>query len=299
VTRLSPEEAAAQRKERLQNLHDQLTEGVERLATSEGWTHYLDMASHLHRYSANNTLLILLQRPDATAVAGYREWQQMGRQVRQGSQAIWILAPNKYKTEIENEETGEREAAFKLRGFRPAGVFALEDTDGPELPKPALLAGEAPRAIWDGVVGLLQEHGYSASREEIETRANGDTNPQTKRVRVDSRLSPFQALKTLIHEHHHVALGHVNSVEEYRRHRGLQEVEAESATYVAMGALGFDTSAYSFDYITGWANGDPKLLMTTAERVLDAAHETIERLTPTPSLDRSNGIEPSGIGVAL
>jgi hypothetical protein len=235
MTRLSPEEAAAQRKERLQSLHDQLTEGVERLATSEGWTHYLNMASRLHRYSANNTLLILLQRPDATAVAGYREWQKMGRQVRQGSQAIWILAPNKYKTEIENEETGEKDTAFRLRGFRPAGVFALEDTDGPELPKPKLLAGEAPAAVWDGVVGLLQAAGYRVSREEIQSRANGDTDPRTQRVRVDSRLSPFQALKTLIHEHHHVALGHVNSIEEYRRHRGLQEVEAESATYVAMG----------------------------------------------------------------
>jgi hypothetical protein len=258
---------------------------VERLATSEGWTHYLDMASRLHKYSANNTLLILMQRPDATAVAGYREWQKMGRQVRQGSHAIWILAPNKYKIETENEETGEKDVAVGLRGFRPAAVFALEDTDGPELPKPALLAGEAPAAIWDGVVDLLQETGYSVSREEIQSRANGDTDPQIRRVRVDSRLSPFQALKTLIHEHHHVALGHVESIEEYRLHRGLQEVEAESATYVAMGALGFDTSAYSFDYITGWANGDPKLLMATAERVLDAAHGTIERLTPTPALD--------------
>jgi hypothetical protein len=118
-------------------------------------------------------------------------------------------------------------------------------------------------------------------------------------VRVDSRLSPFQALKTLIHEHHHVALGHVNSIEEYRRHRGSQEVEAESATYVVMGALGFDTSAYSFDYITGWAHGDPKLLMATAERVLDAAHQTIERLTPTLGLDQSTGVEPSGIAIGL
>jgi hypothetical protein len=96
---------------------------------------------------------------------------------------------------------------------------------------------------------------------------------------------PSRRSKPWIHEHHHVALGHVESIEEYRLHRGLQEVEAESATYVAMGALGFDTSAYSFDYITGWAKGDPKLLMATAERVLDTAHETIERLTPTPALD--------------
>jgi N-terminal domain of anti-restriction factor ArdC len=293
MTRLSPEEAAAQRKERRENLHAQLTEGVERLATSEGWTHYLDMASRLHRYSANNTLLILMQRPDATAVAGYKEWQKMGRQVRQGSKAIYILAPNKYKIETKNEETGEKDTAFALRGFRPAGVFAIEDTDGPELPKPALLTGEAPAVIWDGVTGLLQQAGYTVSREPIESRANGDTDPATKRVRVDSRLSPMQALKTLVHEWNHVSLGHVESIEEYRLHRGLQEVEAESATYVTMGALGFDTSVYSFDYITGWANGDPKLLMTTAERVITAAQGTVERLTP------STGLESPGVGIGI
>jgi hypothetical protein len=236
-----------------------------------------------------------MQRPDATAVAGYREWQKMGRQVRKGSQAIWILAPNKYKIETENEQTGEKDTAFALRGFRPAGVFAIEDTDGPELPKPALLAGEAPAAIWDGVTDLLQEAGYTVNREPIESRANGDTDPRTKRVRVDLRLSPMQALKTLVHEWNHVSLGHVQSIEEYQLHRGLQEVEAESATYVTMGALGFDTSAYSFDYITGWAKGDPKLLMATAERVLTAAHGTVERLSPSVGLE-SPGI---GIGVAI
>jgi hypothetical protein len=292
MTRLSPEEAAAQRKERLENLHAQLTEGVERLATSEGWKHYLTLASRLHHYSAHNTLLILMQRGDTQAVAGYKAWQQMGRQVRRGSEAIWILAPNKYQIETENEETGEKDATFALRGFRPASVFAIEDTDGPELPKPALLAGEAPSAVWDGVTDLLQQAGYTVSREPIESRANGDTDPRTKRVRVDSRLSPMQALKTLVHEWNHVSLGHVESIEEYRLHRGLQEVEAESATYVTMGALGFDTSAYSFDYITGWANGDPKLLMVTAERVLTAAHGTFEHLTP------STGLE-SGIGIGV
>ena len=109
----------------------------------------------------------------------------------------------------------------------------------------------------------------------------------------------MQALKTLVHEWNHISLGHVESIEQYWLHRGLQEVEAESATYVAMGALGFDTSAYSFDYITGWAGGDPKLLMTTAERVLDTAHETIERLTPTLALDQRSGIELTGIAIGL
>ena len=198
MTRLAPEQAAAQRTERLEALHDQLTQGVARLATSEGWKHYLNMASRLHRYSAHNTLLVLMQRGDAMAVAGYRAWQQMGRQVRKDSQAIWILAPNKYKVEVENEQTGEKDTTFALRGFRPTAVFAIEDTDGPELPKAMPLTGEAPAAIWDGITGLLGEAGYSVSREPIESRANGDTDPRTKRVRVDSRLSPLHPLKTLV-----------------------------------------------------------------------------------------------------
>jgi hypothetical protein len=290
--RLDPDLQAAQRKDRLEALHGQLVEGIEGLSTSEGWRHYLNLASRLHHYSANNTLLISMQRGDTMAVAGYKTWQQMGRQVRRNPQTIWILAPNKYKVEVENEQTGEKDITTSLRGFRPAAVFAIEDTDGPDLPIPKPLTGEASAAIWDGVTGLLQDQGYTVSREPIESRANGDTDPKAKRVRVDSSLSPLHALKTLVHEWNHVALGHVESIEEYRLHRGAQEVEAESATYVTMGGLGLDTSVYSFDYIAGWANGDPKLIMATAERVLTAAHDTIDRLSPQDALasDLSDGI---------
>jgi hypothetical protein len=297
MTRLSPEDAAAQRRERLETLHNQLTEGVQTLTTSEGWRRMLDMASKLHRYSANNLLLIMLQRPEASAVAGYRTWQQLGRQVRRGSEAIWVLGPVKYKIETENEATGEVSQRMQLRGFKPVPVFAIEDTDGPELPAPAELSGDAPATLWDGLTSVLNEQGYTVERVEIPGGAKGDTDPLTKVVRIDARLHPMEALAVLFHEHHHVALGHMERIEEYRANhanaRGVMETEAESATYVAMSALGFDTGNWSIEYVAGWSAGDQKLLMSTAERVVSAAHQTVDSLTP------SAGLEPSGLAIGL
>jgi antirestriction protein ArdC len=249
----------------------------------------LDMASKLHRYSANNLLLIMLQRPETSAVAGYRTWQQLGRQVRRGSEAIWVLGPVKYKIETENEATGEVSQRMQLRGFKPVPVFAVEDTEGPELPAPAQLDGDAPAAIWDGLTSTLNEQGYTVERVEIPGGAKGDTYPLTKVVRIDARLHPMEALAVLCHEHHHVALGHMERIDEYRANhanaRGVMETEAESATYVAMTALGFDTGDWSIEYVAGWSKGDQKLLMSTADRVVTAAHQTVDRLSPELALD--------------
>jgi hypothetical protein len=231
-----------------------------------------------------------MQRPDTAAVAGYRTWQKVGRQVKRGSEAIWVLGPVKYKVELENQDTGEKSSAIALRGFKPVPVFALEDTDGPELPQPAHLAGEAPAAIWDGLTGMLADRGYTVERSLIASRAKGDTNPADHRVRIDSRLPAMEALAVLFHEYHHVYLGHVEDLEQYRLHRGRMETEAESATYVAMTALGFDTGDWSIDYVAGWSGGDPKLLHSTAERVVTAAHETVDQLTITDGLEL-NGLE--------
>jgi hypothetical protein len=300
MTRLAPEEAAAQRKERLENLHDQLTEQVETLTSSEGWRSMLRMASHLHTYSLRNQLLIAAQKPTATAVAGYRQWQRLGRQVTRGAEAIWVLGPVTYKSGEEvNEATGESHPLYQLRGFKPLAVFDIADTDGPPLPQPAHLTGEAPKELWDGLTRLLAEHGYTVERTELPGGKQGSTSPTDQKVRIDSHLSPMEALAVLAHEHAHVALGHLEQIDEYRQHRGPFEVEAESLVFVEMTALGFDTGNWSVDYVAGWAGDSSEAIAKTAESVVATAHETIERLTPTLALDRRNGVESSGIGAAL
>jgi hypothetical protein len=233
----------------------------------------------------------LAQRENATQVAGYRTWQKLGRQVVKGAQAIYVLGPVTYKTEAQNEATGETQAQYKLRGFKPVPVFDLADTTGPELPKPAHLTGDAPKELWDGLTRLLNERGFTVERAEIFGGTQGDTSPTDHRVRIDSRLAPMEALAVLAHEHAHVALGHLAKIDEYRNHRGPFEVEAESTVYVTMSALGFDTSEWSADYVAGWQQTSPDAMAETAAKVVGTAHETIERLTPTLALDLSNGLE--------
>lgn len=145
VTRPSPEEAAAIRTERLEGLHGQFVEQVETLTTSEGWKHMLQMAAKMHRYSFQNTLLILGQRENATQVAGYRAWQKLGRQVIKGAQAIWVLGPVTYKTEPQNEATGETQALYKLRASSRSRSLILQTPPGRNFPSlltsPARLQG--------------------------------------------------------------------------------------------------------------------------------------------------------------
>jgi hypothetical protein len=283
------EAAAEKREQRLEDLHAKLAEGVEKLTTSEGWKHMLSISSKLHRYSAFNVLLLMMQNPDVTAVAGYKAWQAMGRQVRRGEQALWVLAPVKYKEEVEDEKTGEKGSAVRVRGFKPASVWDISQTDGPELPTPPKpLEGEAPAAFWDGLVGVLQAEGYTVERTKIPGGAKGDTSPD-KKVRIDTRGTPLEQLAVLAHEVAHVKLGHIEDIDQYRTHRGRFEVEAESTAFIIMSAMDLDTTEWSADYCAGWAKRNPDLVQETASKVVKTANGILDELAPT--LEQENGID--------
>jgi antirestriction protein ArdC len=111
-----------------------LEEGISGITSTGEFKRYLSFTRSFRTYSPNNTMLIWLQRPDATMVAGYRKWQEHGRQVRKGEKAIKILAPVVRK--VEGEDTGEQ--VRKVVGFRDANVFAYESTEGEPLPSPPM-----------------------------------------------------------------------------------------------------------------------------------------------------------------
>src|SRR5207244_9968641 len=138
----------ADREARVRALHEQLVEGVRALTTSEDWVRALEQAARFHRYSWRNSLLIALQRPEATRVAGYRTWQSLGRQVRRGEHGIAILAPMVYRKRDDAEET---DALVVLRGFKVVSVFDVAQTEGEELPDvaPSRLEGAAPTGLCD------------------------------------------------------------------------------------------------------------------------------------------------------
>jgi hypothetical protein len=260
---------------KLTQVHDRLLHQLEALVDSQDWREFLSVASRFHRYSTNNVLLILSQRPDATRVAGYRTWQRLGRQVRKGERGIAILAPCVRRTRpVEDQEAAERPELVRiLRGFRVAHVWDISQTDGEPLPeiRPALLAGEAPEGLWDALAHQVAEAGFSLERGDC-GGANGRTNYLTRTVTVRADVEPAQAVKTLAHELAHVWL---HDPDEGHHHRGVAEVEAESVAYVVCHAAGLASDDYSLPYVAVWSDGDPAMVRATAERVLGAAQRAL------------------------
>ena len=158
----------------LEQLHQQLADNIAHLDNREAWQEWLNLARSLHRYSFNNALLILVQMPEATAVAGYRAWQAQGHQVRRGERAIKVLGPVTVKAQVTDSRTGAvlLDANGQLRyerrmvGVRPVSVFDASQVEPapPTPPVPALLAGEAPPGLWDSLAELVAIEGYQLSR---------------------------------------------------------------------------------------------------------------------------------------
>ena len=162
------------RRETVEQLHQQLAENISNLDNLEAWQQWLTLASSLHRYSFNNTLLILIQKPEATAVAGYRAWQAQGHQVRRGEKAIKVLGPVTAKAQLTDPSTGvalcdaNGQPCYERRmvGVKPVSVFDASQVEPapPTPPMPALLVGEAPPGLWDALAELVDMEGYQLSR---------------------------------------------------------------------------------------------------------------------------------------
>ncbi len=276
-------------QDKLAALHEQISDGVAALVESQGWRTMLDTAAKFHSYSLGNLLLIALQAPQATRVAGFRTWQSLGRQVRKGERGIAILAPCTYRPKATDQAEPAGSAmpepatscsggatpdagSKQVRGFRVVHVFALHQTEGDPLPDvaPALLTGQAPAGLWDDLAGQVIGYGYALERGDC-CGANGYTDPTRRVVRVRDDIDKAQAVKTLAHELGHLECGHVTDLPTYLTCRGRCEVEAESVAYVVAAAHGLDASGYTFAYVAGWAGGDLTCVRQAAETVTKAA----------------------------
>jgi antirestriction protein ArdC len=290
ATATKPRKTAEERKAQAEALHAQLTAQIETFTSSAEWMKFLAFAQAFHAYSLNNVILILSQCNIASRVAGFRKWQELGRQVRKGEKAIRIFGYSTKKVTETNEATGEDEEKTVVR-FPILSVFDISQTDvvegAEDFSSPARrLTGSDDLGIVAKVTDFLTARGWSVEREEIPGEVNGYTTTDgTRRVVIDANLSPAQAAKTAIHEAAHVILHADEDHNEYVAHRGIKETEAESAAYVMAGMLGLDTSAYSVGYVAGWAKADMETIKATAANVLRAVHVLAEALDPEPAAD--------------
>ena len=256
-------ERGEKRDRRVREAMELLDAGVEKVLDGEQFKRYLAFAARFHRYSANNSLLVLFQRPNATRVAGYRRWQELGRQVRRGEEGLKILAPI-FRT-AKDEEGGEKQRV--LTSFKVVKVFDVSQTDPvpggdplPEKPRPRALRGDsdAAQALGRSLLAVCELEGVAVSEDDAELSAlspgaRGVYLLHEMRILLRSTLSSDGRVKTLAHElaHHLLHRDAVASEED----RPTLETEAEGVAYAVLSYFGIDASGYSFAYVAHWAEG--------------------------------------------
>ena len=278
----------------------QLEAGVKDLFNSERYQDYLKAMSKFHDYSLNNTLLIVMQKPDASLVAGFNKWRdEFERHVKRGEKGIKILAPAPYKIKKELEkldpdgkpiigEDGKpvtEQKEITVPAFKVVSVFDVSQTDGKEIPDIAVdsLTGSVEQ-YEDFFKALEQTSPVPVGFERIESGTHGYYHNAEKRIALNEGESELQTIKTLIHEIAHAKLHDIdlNAPPEQQQERPssrTREVEAESIAYTVCQHFGLDTSDYSFGYVAGWSSDkDIKELKASLETIRATASELITEI---------------------
>lgn len=295
--------------QQIKDITDQLQQGIENLFDSDKYKNYLKTMSRFTAYSLNNTLLIAMQMPDATAVAGYGTWKQLNRQVTKGSRAIKILAPCPYKKKVEAEVTDANgnsiigsdgkpvteEFEKVLMGFKIANVFDLSQTEGEPLPALSNKLDGTVEGYSDFIEALKQFSPVPIEFKAVEGSANGYYHLVDKQIVIDSGMSEMMNCKTAIHEITHALLHDKdNGLEKDNLpDKQTKEVQAESVAFVVCQYYNLDTSDYSFGYIAGWSSGrDIKELKAsldtirqTAQTIINGVDQALDAIKQSRQLD--------------
>lgn len=269
------EAARRQIAESMTELAEELTQGK-----SERLTAFLDMLAKFHGYSFSNVMLIHKQRPDATHVAGYQAWKQLGRQVRKGERGITIIAPMVFRT----EETADDQSEQSIR-FRAVNVFDVSQTDGEPLPEPPGVDGE-PGDHLDRVVAFIASLGIELI---IDALLDADGQSRGGCIVIRDGLAPAARFATIVHELVHELLHKDDHKSDHR----FRELEAESVAYAVCRAVGLDTNTASSDYIR-FHGGDAEALRA----VLDRVQKTAARILDGMESCRADTVEQRAEAVA-
>jgi hypothetical protein len=300
--------------DKVKEMSQRIEQGVKDVFDSDKYKQYLNVMAKFHNYSFRNTMLIMLQRPEATRVAGFNAWQQnFKRTVNKGEKGIVVLAPTQYKETIEvnviDEATGKpkidehgniekTKQEIKRLSFMPVYVFDVAQTSGEPIPT---LIDELKGNIInfnDFFDSLKLVSPYPIQFEELPEGTKGLCNYKTEKILIKPDMSEVQTIKTAIHEITHAKL---HSGKDDTKDRHTREVEAESVACVVCNYYGVDTSDYSFGYIASWSQ-DKELaelksslntIQSTAMELIDNIDTKYRELTATQEQQIDNIQKPS------
>ena len=287
--------------EKVKAITDQLEAGIQALFESDRFKQYLKTLSKFHDYSLNNTILISMQKPDATLVAGYSAWQrQFGRQVQKGESGIRILAPTPYKKKMQVDKTdpitgepimkadGTREKETRevlMPAFKVVNVFDVSQTDGKPLPTIGVNELTGDVAQYEMFFEALKKScPVPMNFEQITGGAKGYFHTVENRIAIQEDMSQVQTIKTAIHEMTHQKLHSIDpnrkpDTSEPRLTRNQKELEAESVAFTVCQYYGIDTADYSFAYVASWSHGkETSELKASLDRIRQAADEMITEI---------------------
>lgn len=301
----------SQQEKKIQEITERLEKGIQDLFDSENYKNYLKTMSKFTSYSLNNTLLIAMQKPDCTTVAGFGTWKSLGRNVKKGEKAIQILAPIIYKKKRENEgeennsisrhiDKGINEETEKiLVGFKVVNVFDISSTEGEPLPEVVHKLDGTVEGYADFMKALKDISPVPVIFQDVEGSANGYYDIKNKFIAIDKNMSQTMHCKTGIHELAHAILHDRDSGTEKDSKSSIEtkEVQAESVAFTVCQYYGINTSDYSFGYISGWSSGKDlkelkasiEIIRKTAQTIITGINEKLDGL----KLSRQRGMESS------
>lgn len=290
---------AASQLDKIKNITDKLEQGIKDLFESERFKNYLNVMSKFHNYSFYNSLLIAMQKPNATYVAGYTSWERnFGRHVLRGEKGIRIFAPSPYKINKDVEKldpntsqpiVGKDGQPLKERiqvtiaAYKITTVFDVSQTDGRDLPEIATDLNNDVEGYTKFMDALKQTSPVPIEERPIDGNSHGYYHLEDKRIVIKEGMSQQQTLKTCIHEIAHAILHDKDSGKEKDNlpDRHTKEVEAESVAYTVCQHFGIDTSDYSFGYVAGWSRGkeleELKISMNTIRSTASEIINSVEK----------------------
>ena len=308
--------------EKLKEITDRLEQGISELFESDRYKEYLSVMSKFHNYSFNNTVLIAMQKPDASLIAGFNAWKnEFQRNVKRGEKGIRIIAPSPFKVKKQMEKIDPKtqrpligrdgkpvteEKEITVPAFKVVSVFDVSQTEGRELPNLAVdsLTGDVDK-YRDFFAALEKTSPVPVGFEKMESGTHGFYHLEDKRIALREGESELQTLKTLIHEIAHAKLHDIDlnapiEARADRPDRRTREVEAESIAYTVCQHYGLDTSDYSFGYVAGWSSGKEltelkgslETIRTTAAEIINSVDGHFAELQKAQDRGQTAGQPP-------